>query len=357
MIDQELSKHILSIGCKYNPPTGGIAQVVYNYSKYVYPYFGYVVNSGGKNKLIKLFLFLFAYCKTFLILLFRRRIKVVHIHTASFNSFKRSSFFVGIAKTFHKKVILHMHGGAFKNYYKTNSKWITSVLDSCDTIIVLSNSWKEYFSNICTTNVEIVHNIIPQPNLLKVQKDEKFHFLFLGLLVQEKGIYDLLDVLSEHCSWMKDNNVQLDIAGSGDTQLLMRTIDAKNLSSFVKFYGFVSGNKKIELLNRCDSYVLPSYAEGQPVSILEAMSYGKPILSTNVGGIPELIENGINGYIVTPGDKCALFEKMQMLVLDEPKRTKMGMRSSEIVRYNYPDYVANEIENIYLRLAPITSRK
>ena len=79
-----------------------------------------------------------------------RKIKIVHIHTASYNSFKRSAWYVSLANFMRKKVLLHIHGGGFKEYYATNPQWISSVLNKCDGIITLSESWKEFFQGVTT---------------------------------------------------------------------------------------------------------------------------------------------------------------------------------------------------------------
>ena len=80
-----------------------------------------------------------------------------------------------------------------------------------------------------------------------------------------------------------------------------------------------------------DSYVLPSYNEGLPGSILEAMAAGTPIISTPVGGIPEAVIDGYNGYLVAPGDVDGLFDRLSRLCEDAERRSVMGKHSRELV--------------------------
>ena len=102
-----------------------------------------------------------------------------------------------------------------------------------------------------------------------------------------------------------------------------------NLDTLINFHGWVSGDMKIKLLNLADSFILPSYVEGVPISILEAESYGVPILSTIVGGIPEIVTDGDNGLLFKPGDKVAIKEAIDKVLYNQKLRKKMGAYSKE----------------------------
>lgn len=106
---------------------------------------------------------------------------------------------------------------------------------------------------------------------------------------KRKGIYDLLDVLSEHREEFL-NKLEFLFGGDGDVEQVQAIIKEQNLNNIAKYQGWVSGIKKERLLNQADAYILPSYNEGLPISVLEAMSYSLPIISTTVGGIPEILK-------------------------------------------------------------------
>lgn len=101
------------------------------------------------------------------------------------------------------------------------------------------------------------------------------------------------------------------------------------------------------MLNGADVYVLPSYKEGLPISILEAMSYSLPVISTRVGGIPEIIMNGKNGLLINPGDKEALYESIIKLKNSEELRIRMGEISKPIVQEHLPIYVESQLKQLY----------
>ncbi|WP_229510484.1 glycosyltransferase family 4 protein [Phocaeicola vulgatus] len=348
MLSKEISSRVLSIGCSYKHPKGGVAQVMKNYEDYIYPEFKCVVNSGGNNKIEKLLRAIGGWLEMLVKLLFDRQIKIVHIHTASYNSFKRSAIFLKLAKWFGKKTILHIHGGGFKEYYATNRQWIANTLNCCDAIITLSESWKSFYQSITSDpKIYVLENIIANPNITKFEKSPKCKFLFLGKIDQLKGVYDLIEVLNQNKASLADK-VEFHMGGGGEVDKLKDLISKYELESFVFYEGFVSGHKKEMLLNLCDAYILPSYTEGLPVSILEAMSYGKPILATPVGGIPEVVID--NGILFQPGDLSAIYKTVDLIANDASKRRQMGLKSKEMIEAYLPANVERKLQFVYSEL-------
>ena len=349
MINKEISIRVLTIGCQWKKPKGGIAVVLNCYSR-LFLDFNIIVNSNGKNAFANLVQLLYSLVETALRLAFCIGIRTVHIHTASYNSFKRSTLFISLAKFFKRKIVIHIHGGGFKEYYEKHSSFVHKNLLKCDTIIALTEYWKEYFNGLGFENVVIVPNIV-EPPVVQNKKcyDGKTHILYLGLITKAKGIYDLLDVVNKHKTEF-ENKIILHIGGNGEAATLLHIIKENGLSQIVKFEGWVSGEKKVELLNNADVFILPSYTEGLPISILEAMSYRLPVISTPVGGIPEVIKDGENGFLFTPGDKDALYNAINNLVADKNQREDMGEKSYKRVQQHFPDKVAKILENIYTEL-------
>ena len=346
----DVAESILTVGCSYNPPTGGVAQVLYNYRKYVFPVFKCVVNSKTTSQISKIFIAIYAIIKTVFVLLIDRKIKILHIHTASYNSFWRSLWFVTVGKLFHKKVILHIHGGGFKEFYSSEQEKISKILNSSDCIITLSESWQKFFLKIsCCKNIEVVNNIVPEPVQISVVKDQKFHLLFLGTITNAKGIYDLIQIFSQNKDQFLDRIV-LHIGGTGEVENLQLLIKENCLESIVIYEGWVSGNRKIELLNMADAFILPSYTEGLPVSILEAMAYKLPILSTPVGGIPEIVQNDENGILFNPGDLNSIVSAINYLLDNRNTARLMGDNSLRRITPYFPDNVGHKLQDLYTNL-------
>jgi len=160
----------------------------------------------------------------------------------------------------------------------------------------------------------------------------------------------LLAVLTAERSVFMDK-VKLYVGGDGEVEKLKKIIAENNLEHIVEYVGWVSGERKVELLKECDVYILPSYNEGLPISILEAMSYGLVVASTNVGGIPEVIENGHNGYLFEAGDKPQIFETLQKIINDDSLRAaELRDRSFDIVENYYPEKVIPKLKTFYKSL-------
>lgn len=349
MLSKEISDKVLTIGCEYDPPKGGVAQVMYTYSKEVYPVFHCITNSGEGGSIKKLWQLAKGWVKTAFSLMFSRNIEIVHIHTASYNSFKRSTYYVSLAKWFKKKVVLHIHGGGFKEYYKTNPKWIKKELLRADYVIALTDTWMQYYRDeLQLPYVVTVKNIVSNPKIGNVEKDERLHLLFLGAINDQKGIFDLLEVINEHQKeWI--GHLLLHIGGNQEIERLERFIKDNNLDNLVQYEGWVSGDKKSYLLNLSDAYILPSYIEGLPISILETLSYGKPVITTPVGGIPEVV-NEKNGYLFTPGDRLAMYEIINGIIENPEEMREKAKNAQTSVGDNFPDRIAEVLERVYNQL-------
>ena len=350
MIPIEFAKKILSIGPEYIPPKGGIAQTVYNYSQYVFPKkeFRYISNSCEGNRIKKIYKLIVSLIRYIVTLAFKRQIRIVHVHTASNFSFKRSSWFVSLAKLFHKKIILHIHGGGFKYYYAKHVKFVRHTLDNCDTIVVLTEVWADWFrTEVGVDQLFVVPNVIPVPAACKnAEKDDSFHVLFLGLINDQKGVFDLINAIKSNYDRLKGRFV-LHVAGNGEVERFKSDIAANQLEDMVIYEGWVDSASKHELLCRCDALILPSYIEGLPLSILEAMSYHKPVISTPVGGIPSMIEDGVNGFLVKPGDCKSFIDKFLFLMDNKDKASAMGEKSSKTVEKYFPDSISHVLKSIY----------
>lgn len=342
------SSHILTIGPEYNPPKGGVAQCIATYGKTVFSDFQVLSNSCEGSQIKKLWKAISSLILLFFILLFKRHISIVHIHTASYNSFKRSSFFVRLSKAMGRKVVIHIHGGGFKEYYVKEKNYIDSILAKCDAIITLSTTWKTFFEEtVGHKNVHIVPNIITRPIPIAIEKDEMFHLLFMGHICKAKGIFDLVEVIQEYQDEYHGKLI-LDIGGGlYEVDTLKQIIKDYQLEDIIHFHGWVSGNKKIELLNLADAFILPSYTEGVPISILEAESYGLPILSTYIGGIPEIVIDGENGFLFNPGDKPAMKKAIDTLLTDKKLVAYMSASSLKRSELNMPQQVELALNSTY----------
>lgn len=285
----------------------------------------YLGTTIDKNKLLKI-CYMF---KNFLAFLFIvHKYDIIHIHTASGNSFKRKSWYARISKIAKKKVILHIHGGAFKDFYKNSSirgkKSIIATLNRADKIIVLSDTWKDFLTKlkIPDSKIEILPNGVLIPPHTTKHSTNSLNIVFLGRLVKEKGIYELIEAMK----MLEDySDIKLYICGDDD----------KKTTKNIEFLGWINDDEKAKIFQKSDIIILPSYIEAMPLSIIEGMSYGLVPIATNVGSIPEIIDNNKNGILLETPEPKNICSAILDIKADKEKRIRMSALARKTIESSY----------------------
>ena len=268
---------------------------------------------------------------------------LVHIHFCSKVDFWKHSICLLTSKVMGVKTIFHLHGGNFDTvyhgYHPILKALVRFLLARSDILIVLSEYWHSFLSNLVGGNrIRIVPNPINCDELSSFSRRgiecERHSVVLLGSLGKRKGHYDVLKamplVLARH------SDTQVFFAGLdediGATAELKRLAKEYGIENSIHFLGPVSGEAKLKLLGEAGIVILPSYGENMPISVLEGMAAGKPIISTRVGAIPEVIVNKKSGLLIEPGDWRSLAENI-ILLFDTPKYAKLlGQKAYERVR-------------------------
>lgn len=212
------------------------------------------------------------------------------------------------------------------------------------------NRGEDFFiSKVGLSNVQIVHNIVPQPQKESLKVDGVLHGLFLGKICKEKGIYDLLRAIELERDNL-DGRFLLHVGGGGEVDQLQHFILEHGLKDIVRYEGWVDLSRKPYLLNLCRLYILPSYVEGLPVSILEAMSYGEAILSTPIGGITESRNHQILANWFSPGDVSALAFQLRDFLFHPEKVSALGRQAEKNITTYLPESVSRELLEVYMPL-------
>ena len=223
--------------------------------------------------------------------------------------------------------------GAIEASYYRNKKIYTNVIDY---IITPSNFYKEKFieDGIAKNKIETIHNFI-NINDYDIDTIDKNYALYFGRLSKEKGILNLLDAFS------KLNIGELHVVGSGEElDNIKKYIKDKKLSKRVKLLGYLDKKKMKEELRKCKFVVVPSiWYENCPYSIIESLAIGKPIIGSNMGGIPELVEDNKCGYIYNANDIEDLSNKMEKLFKDDKLVIKFSKNSKDRAKKLYSEEV------------------
>jgi glycosyltransferase involved in cell wall biosynthesis len=298
--------------------------------------------------------YIFLKCIFFLSIALFKGVNLFHIHMAMKGSFFRKMILVTFIKTFNRKVILHLHGSEFELFYNNRNTFIQRMIKNtflkADVVIVLSESWKKFIQGVSNTiNVIVVPNFVePISKKSSTEITSNTTFIFLGALGKRKGIYDLLPAFKDLLK--EQPNAKLIVCGDGELIQVKKLAEILGINNAVEFPGWVNGEEKTRLLNKADVLILPSYNEGLPMVILEAMSLGKCVISTFVGGIPEAIHNNENGILIKAGDIPNLTLAMQAACLED-KRKRLGLAGlATYNEYFSPSVIIPKIQNIYRSL-------
>lgn len=309
---------------------GGISGVVSNYyeagldKRIDLCYIGTMVEGSAVRKLLQ------AVKAFFCFLVKLPHYRIVHVNMASDTSFYRKSVFVLTAKLFRKKIIIHQHGGNFPEFYEqelgsAGRNYVKRVLSKGDAFLVLGTAWKDFFGEIIGRDrITVLPDAVELP--APYQKQYGAHkLLFLGRLCREKGIGELLSVMPKLQKRFPD--VKLYLGGIWEDASLKEQM--LSIENCVTDLGWVSGSDKQRILRECDILVMPSYFEGQSVSILEAMANACGIVASDTGGIPDMISDGQTGLLVPPKDAKALEEKLLTLLADPDLCRRLGENARE----------------------------
>jgi len=275
--------------------------------------------------------------REFGLLLGEKRRVVVHVHAASGAGFWREAAFMGAALVAGSPVILHLHGNGFDRSIGWLLERAAVVCVPCEASRVWVKSVARRADVLVTPPpVAISVPAVARPNLV----------LFLGHLEAQKGIYDLLDAVAKVRAVVPD--LRLVCAGDGDRIGVAHYAERLGIADAVKFTGWVGPSGKRALLEHAAVFALPSYDAALPVSLIEAMSAGVPVVASPVGGIPEVVADGASGFLVAPGDKGALERALRRLLVDRSLAARMGAAARETARARYaPERALPVLESLY----------
>lgn len=282
---------------------------------------------------------------SFLRLLVLKRPQIVYICISQNTlGYLRDCLFLIPSRLLRRRVVIHLHGSAFQSFYSGSPiifRWLIRwTLRGVSRAIVLSENLREMFTGLVPDNqIAVVANGLEplgladdQPELLMAEPVEQRRVLYLGTIMKAKGTMDVLR--SVPLVLQEEPRARFTLAGE-----LLRTKEGKEVETFVSENGLndvvempyvIVGDGKTKLLRETDIFVFPPIeAEGQPLVILEAMSAGLPVISTPQGAIPETVIDGVNGFLVPPGDPTAIADKILLLLHDENLRNRMGQASRE----------------------------
>lgn len=266
----------------------------------------------------------------------------------------RDSPLILIARSLRIRMIIHLHGGDYL-MHKKNPFWMNYILKKVfsgkNPIIVLSPLEKKVLQ-LKGNNKEIF--VLPNCIGLKeasvfdrsYSNDDSLILLFLGRISTDKGIEYIL--LAMESLKKKGIKFKLIIAGKGpDEQVYIQKFNDL-LGMDFEFKGVVSGDQKIELLKKCNVFLLPSFFEGLPMALIESMSFGLVPITTNVGSIKYVINDGINGIIVNSHSSEDIVFAIEKLSKYKEYKQELSKNARQYILDNFnPEIYISRLNEIY----------
>lgn len=260
---------------------------------------------------------------------FSGRLAGVHVNMAERLSVFRKGVLIACCRLLGVPVVLHLHAAQLPQFYSTipapfraASRWVFSL---ASTVIVLGDTARRFVIDelrVPPDKVELVFNGVPSPPMSAtaeqtsvIPADRHRQILFLGNLSERKGVSDLLDALA--LPGLDRQRLSVTLAGGGELPRYQAKAQALGLEKTVRFTGWCGQAQVAELMAQADLLVLPSYDEGLPLVILEALAAKVAVVCTPVGEIGSVLTHGFHGWLVQPGDVPGLAAGLQR-VLDEP---------------------------------------
>jgi glycosyltransferase involved in cell wall biosynthesis len=201
--------------------------------------------------------------------------------------------------------------------------------------------WRDWLVHevaVQPSRVMIVRNGVPQSLVERsAERPGSFNLVFLGNLLARKGVTDLLHALAflQSSTSQIIPEWQFCAAGGGDTSALRRLAGELGIAANVRFLGWVDRNAASELLARADALALPSYHEALPLVLLEAASFGVPVIATRVGAIPEVFTDGQDALLVEPGDRIGIAAAIRRLMGDPAFAARIGANGRRLYEQNF----------------------
>jgi glycosyltransferase involved in cell wall biosynthesis len=276
------------------------------------------------------------------------RADLMHLHLAAQTSILRKLPIVAIARLMRRPIIVHIHAPSPESLFRDTRPWALRFLfRSASRVVALSEVWAATFRAYAPlTRILVLPNPVQIFAPVQLSSAEQPVILFVGKLEPRKGYADLL--ASAPAILAEFPHAQFWFAGHGEIEKASQQAGHLHIANSIHLLGWVGATSLEAIYRQASLLALPSYAEGVPMSVIEAMSHGIPVVCTPVGGLPELIRDGENGVFVNPGDVPSLARRIIRLLRD-PQRAAALARAGHttVQRHCSIETISEALEALY----------
>jgi glycosyltransferase involved in cell wall biosynthesis len=272
------------------------------------------------------------YCSFAALLLIWYRItlgrSVCHVNLASKGSTLRKIALTWLAVRLGHSTVIHLHGALFHEYYRGvgayQRRHIDRMFRESARVIVLGTVWRDFVAETFGLGDSRLL-VLPNASAARPARSAEAippEIVFLGRLGSRKGVPVLIEALGRLAKTPLDWRAE--IAGDGDAEPYRAEVERLGLSDRVSFPGWLQEAEAHRRLSQAAVLVLPSEAEGLPMSVIEAFAWGVPVVATPVGSIPDILQDGMEGLVMPVGDAAALAAALERLIADPDLRHRLG---------------------------------
>jgi len=314
---------------------------------------------GNMNSATRLLLTLANLSKLMRLLQQTPRLQLIHVHSSAGAPLFEKGIFIVAARLYRRKVLLHIHGGIFRSQwprYGAGRRWLTrAILRQCHGLVILSDDWLSFYREELEYEGELfsLPNSVNVPERSEKEDDGIVRLLYVGHLKREKGLIDLRDAVRDLPKSSK-SRLEVLLVGEGDTKTnenCIREAFANLASPRIVFLGPLDGEEKWAAFRQADILILASHSEDFPLSLLEGMGCGLPVVATRVGAIPSMLSDGVEGRLVDAHDVSELRKILIDLLSSKEKRLIMGRAAllKYQSKYSFEKYT-ERLSDIYTNL-------
>ena len=279
----------------------------------------------------------------------QRQSFAVHAHMST-QGFWRDAALLAPALAARVPVLVQLHGGGYERFYDdcdpAARALIRMIFERAACVVVSCEALRAWIRGTAR-NAHV--KTIPTPvSFEPLAKDpcRPNLVLFLGHLQADKGIFDLLEAVAALRHDVPE--MRLVCAGHGNRIAVARYAERLGIAEAVKFTGWVGPSGKRALFESAAVLAAPAYDAALPVSLLEAMAAGVPVVASAVGGIPEVIVDGVTGVLIAPGDNASLARHLTRLLTDRAAGQRMGSAARDSLRLRFsPERALPMLEELY----------
>ncbi len=284
------------------------------------------------------------------------RADVVHLHGSVRLSLLRKSVFIWLASLFGCRIAYHFHAPqtVFEEFFAAEGlerRFALATLRRCDAIVVLSDSWERTVRAVLPdSTIVVIYNPVMEAQPVTAEPSaSSLDVLYLAHLIRRKGFDDLIKAFQKVAQEVP--KARLVFCGSGETDYAHELGKELGIIDRIVFRGWIPETEITNQLALATVFCLPSYDEGLPMGILEAMSSGVAIVTTPVGGVPDVLTHEVNALLFEPGDIDSLSERLVRLLTNEELRARLAARALEESVAFRPKKIAGEWAALYETLA------